>query len=98
MRDTMAVERERRTVATVHKALVGVRDRFRIDIAGGQDLKAHGNILDHEYGIERDGDMTATVSKKWFRVRDTYGVEVRPGEDEPLLLALTAALDEMTER
>jgi uncharacterized protein YxjI len=40
----------------------------------------------------------ATVSKKWFRVRDTYGIEVRAGEDEAMLLAVTVALDEMTDR
>ena len=75
-----------------------LRDRYTIDVEGGHDLKAHGNIVDHEYEIERDGDVVATISKKWFRVRDTYGIEVRPGEDEPLMLALTVAIDEMSER
>jgi uncharacterized protein YxjI len=98
MRDTMAIERDGRTLATVHKALVGIRDRFKVEIEDGDDLKAHGNILDHEYEIERDGDTVAKVSKKWFRVRDTYGVEIRAGEDEPLLLAVTVALDEMAQR
>ena len=45
--------------------------------------------------VERDGHTVAQVSKKWFRVRDTYGVEVAQGEDEPLMLALTVAIDEM---
>jgi uncharacterized protein YxjI len=94
----MEVERDGRTLATIHKALVGIRDRFAIEIDGGADLKAHGNIVDHEYEIKRDGDTVATVSKKWFRVRDTYGIEIRAGEDEPLLLALTVALGEMTAR
>ena len=62
--------------ATVKKALVGIRDRFHIEVEHGKDLKAHGNIVDHEYEIERDGDKVAEVSKKWFRVRDTYGVEI----------------------
>jgi uncharacterized protein YxjI len=95
VRDTMAIERDGRTVATIHKALVGFRDRFRIEVEGGEDLRAHGNILDHEYEIRRDGDTVAHVSKKWFRVRDTYGVEVRDGEDEALILAMTVALDDM---
>jgi uncharacterized protein YxjI len=95
VRDTMKVERDGRTLATVHKALVGIRDRFDIDVEHGEDLKAHGNIVDHEYEIRRDGDVIATVSKKWFRVRDTYGVEIGAGEDDALLLALTVALDEM---
>ena len=96
VRGTMDVERDGHTVATVHKALVGIRDRFKIDIDGGDDLDAHGNIVDHEYEIKRGGDVIASVSKKWFRVRETYGVEIRGGEDEPLLLALTVALDRMS--
>jgi uncharacterized protein YxjI len=95
VRDTMEIERDGRAVATVHKALVGIRARFRIDVEGGTDLKAHGNVVAHEYEIERDGDVVASVSKKWFRVRDTYGIEVRGGEDEAMLLAVTVALDEM---
>ena len=95
VRDKMKIERDGRTLATVHKALVGIRDRFDIDVEDGEDLKAHGNVLDHEYEIKRDDDVVATISKKWFRVRDTYGVEIAAGEDEALLLALTVAIDEI---
>ena len=42
-------------------------------------MKAHGNVVDHEYEIERDGDTVATISKKWFRVRESYGVEIAAG-------------------
>ena len=59
-------------------------DRFAIDVEDGADMKAKGNVVDHEYEIERDGDTVATISKKWFRVRDTYGVDVAAGEDAPL--------------
>jgi uncharacterized protein YxjI len=97
VRDKMAIERDGETIATVHKALVGIRDRFAIDIEGGENLKAHGNIVDHEYEIERGGDTIARVSKKWFRVRDTYGVELRPGEDEAVLLAAVVALEALTD-
>src|SRR3954453_88815 len=96
VRGTMAIERDGRTLATVHKALVGIRDRFKIDIEDGEDLAAHGNVLDHEYEIRRDGDVVATVSKKWFRVRETYGIDILAGEDEPLLLDVAVALDELT--
>ena len=64
----------------------------------GPDMKAHGNVVDHEYEIERDGDTVATVSKKWFRVRDSYGVEVAAGEDAALMLAITVAIDALTTR
>ena len=95
VRDTMEIERAGGN-ATVHKNLVGLRDRFKIEVSGGSDLSAHGNLVDHEYEIERDGDTIATVSKKWFRVRDTYGVEIEPGQDEALVLAITVCIDAMT--
>jgi uncharacterized protein YxjI len=98
IRDKVAIERDGDTAATVHKALVGIRDRFAIDVEHGADLKAHGNVLDHEYEIERDGDTVATVSKKWFRVRESYGVDVAAGEDPALMLAITVAIDALTTR
>ena len=81
VRDKMEIERGDDSLATVKKALVGLRDRFSIDLENGGELKAKGNIVDHEYEIERDGDTVATVSKRWFRVRDTYGVEIAPDQD-----------------
>ena len=98
VRDKIVVERDGETAATVHKALVGIRDRFMIDVEGGADLKAHGNVVDHEYEIERDGDTVATISKKWFRVRESYGVEIAADEDTALMLALTVAIDALTTR
>ena len=98
VRDKIVVERDGDTAATVHKALVGIRDRFAIDVEDGADLKAHGNVVDHEYEIERDGDTIATISKKWFRVRESYGVEITEGEDAALILALTVAIDALTTR
>jgi uncharacterized protein YxjI len=64
--------------------MVGIRDRFVIE-TDGKNLKAHGNIIDHEYEIEQDGDKVAEVSKKWFRVRDTYGVDIEAGVDPALI-------------
>jgi uncharacterized protein YxjI len=98
VRDKIAIERHGETVATVHKALVGIRDRFAIDVEHGPDMKAKGNIVDHEYEIERDGDTVATISKKWFRVRDSYGVEIASSENVPLMLAITVAIDSLTSR
>ena len=97
IRDTMEVERDGETVATIKKALVTpLRDRFAIEVEGGGELSAKGNIVDHEYEIERDGDKVAEVSKRWFRVRDTYGIEIVPGENDALILAATVCIDEMS--
>lgn len=96
VRDKVEIERGGDTAATVRKALVGLRDRFAIELKDGAELKAHGNIVDHEYQIERDGRTVATISKKWFRVRESYGVDIAQGEDVPLLLAIAVAIDSMT--
>ena len=94
VRDKMTIERGN-TKATVHKRLLGIRDHYIIEVEGGEDLKAHGNIVDHEYEIERDGDTVAKVSKKWFRVRDTYGVQLAEDQDVALILAITVCVDAM---
>jgi uncharacterized protein YxjI len=97
VRDTMEVERAGGGVAAkVHNAvLTPLRDRWSIDVPGGQDLSAVGNVLDHEYRIERGRQPVATVSKAWFRVRDSYGVEVAAGEDAALMLAIAVVIDMM---
>jgi uncharacterized protein YxjI len=94
VRDTMTIDLDGRS-ATVKKALVGIRARYHVEVDGGDDLKVHGNIVDHEYEIEQSGDTVATVSKKWFRVRDTYGVEVESTADIPLILSIVVAIDAM---
>jgi uncharacterized protein YxjI len=92
IRDAIKIEFGGRE-ATVKKALVGFRDRFHVEVDGGDDLKVKGNIVDHEYEIERDGHKIAEVSKKWFRLRDTYGVDVADVEDTVLVLSVTVAVD-----
>jgi len=95
VRDKMEIERDGQTAATVKKALIGIRDRFSIEVAGGGDLHAKGNFVDHEFEIERDGDKVAEISKRWLRVRDAYGIEIAPGEDDALILAMTVCIDQM---
>lgn len=97
IRDTMEVERDGAVVAKVQKALITpLRDRFAIELTGGDELSAKGNIADHEYEIEHDGEKVARVSKRWFRIRDTYGIEVASGPDAALILAATVCIDEMS--
>ena len=99
IKDTMEIEGPNgENLATVKKAIISpIRDRFSVKVADGPDLDIKGNILDHEYKIEEGRDTVAEVSMKWFRVRDTYGVEIAPGQNDALILAITAALDIMTE-
>jgi uncharacterized protein YxjI len=97
IRDTITIQ-SGDLEAKVKKALVGIRDRFHVEVEHGKDLKAHGNIVEHEYEIERDGHRIAEVSKRWFRVRETYGVEVDDPDDAPLVLAVTVAIDALVDR
>ena len=97
LRDTMKVERDGDTVATIRKKIVGpLRERYAIEIEGGGELTAKGNIVDHEYEFERQGDKVAEVSKKWFRARDTYGIDVAAGENDALILACAVCIDRMS--
>ncbi len=99
IKDTMEIERGGGgTAATIKKALITpLRERWTVSVPGEEDWDVQGNILDHEYRIDAGrGNRVAEVSKKWFRIRDTYGVEVEPGHDDALVLAVTAAMDQMT--
>jgi uncharacterized protein YxjI len=98
VRDKMAIERGGHNLATVRKALIGIRDRFSIDLANGVQLHAKGNFVDHEYEVERNGKIVARVSKRWFRARETYGIEIAPRQDAALLLAITVCIDTLSER
>ena len=73
-----------------------LRDRFSIEVEGGEDMQAKGNIVDHEYEIDRDGEKVAEVSKRWFRMRDTYGIEIAEAQDDALILAVTVCIDQIS--
>ena len=96
LRDSMKILRGGKTIATVRKAwLTPFRDRFDIDVEGGEELQAKGDLLDHDYEIRRGKQTVAQVSKRWFTLRDTYGIDVAEGEDDGLMLAIAVAIDEM---
>ena len=96
LRDSMKILRGGKTVATVRKAwLTPFRDRFDIEVEGGEELQARGDLLDHDYQIHRGRETVAQVSKRWFTLRDTYGIDIAEGEDDGLILAIAVAIDEM---
>lgn len=96
LRESMNILRGGTKVATIRKArFAPFRHKFSIDVPGGVDLIAQGDILHHEYTISRSGDPVARISKHRFALSDTYGVEVLPGEDDGLILAIAVAIDEM---
>jgi uncharacterized protein YxjI len=97
VRDTMAIERNGKKIADVHKRLIGIRHRLKVDLDGGGEWTIKGNFTDHEYEIKGEHGHVATISKKWFRVRDTYGVDIAANNDDGLVLAVTVAVESLTE-
>jgi uncharacterized protein YxjI len=99
VKDSMEIEGPDCTrMATVKKARIApLRERWTVKVADDPDLEVHGNILDHEYTIGEGSHKVAEVSKRWFRLRDTYGVAVEPGQNDVLMLAVAAVIDEMAD-
>jgi len=97
IKDTMVIEDAKgKDIATVKKALIApLRDKWNVDVKGGDDLIVQGNILDLEYDIKDGRKKIAEVSKKWFSITDTYGVEIKDGQDDILILAVAVAIDMM---
>jgi uncharacterized protein YxjI len=84
-------------VAKVHNAIVDpLRERFTIEIAGGQNLVTMGKVIWAQYDILRNGQPVAKISKQFSWIgRDQYVVDVVQGEDDCLLLAVTVVIDMM---
>ena len=94
IRDSMDIERDGAVIATVKKAVFSpLHHRSVVELPGGGELEAIGNITDKEFEIRSGGAVLAQVSRSWFRMRDTYGVDVAPGQDDALLLAVAVCLD-----
>jgi uncharacterized protein YxjI len=97
IKDSMVIEDANgKDLAVVKKALIApLRDKWNVDVKGGEDLVVQGNILDLEYDIKQGRKKVAEVSKKWFSITDTYGVEVGDGQNDILILAIAVAIDMM---
>ncbi|HEY1456447.1 MAG TPA: LURP-one-related family protein [Candidatus Dormibacteraeota bacterium] len=98
LRPTMMIERGGQVWATVKKAFFTLlAQRFSIEVAGGAELEAQGDILNHEYEITSGGQAVAHISKRWFSLLETYGIAIAPGQDDVLLLCAAVCIDEMSE-
>lgn len=83
--------------AKVHNAIFDpLRERFTIEIPGGQNLMTMGKVIWAQYDILRDHQPVAKISKQFSWIgRDQYVVDVLPGEDDCLMLAITVVIDMM---
>jgi uncharacterized protein YxjI len=96
LRDTMDIKRDGTTIATVKKAFMTfIREKWEVELVDGPDIEIQGDIFDYDYSIEADGQRVARISKRFFSLSDSYGIEIAPGQDDALILAIAAAIDQM---
>ena len=83
--------------AKVHNAIIDpLRERFTIEIPGGQNMMTMGKVIWAQYDIHRNGQQVAKISKQFSWIgRDQYVVDVLQGEDDCLILAITVVIDMM---
>jgi uncharacterized protein YxjI len=83
--------------AKVHNAIIDpMRERFTIEIPGGQNMMTMGKVIWAQYDITRNGKPVAKISKQFSWIgRDQYVVDVMRGEDDCLILAVTVVIDMM---
>lgn len=97
VRESFDIVRGDQVVARVHNAIVDpLRERFDIEIPGGQQMTARGKIIWAEYTLTRGDKVVAQITKRFsWLARDSYGVAVGPGEDDALILAIAVVIDMM---
>jgi uncharacterized protein YxjI len=83
--------------ARVHNAIIDpLRERFKIEIPGGEDMVTMGKVIWAQYNILRNSQPVAKISKQFSWIgRDQYVVDVLQGEDDCLILAITVVIDMM---
>jgi uncharacterized protein YxjI len=75
------------------RASEGQPTAFDIDVVGGSNLRALGDIHAHEYRIERGQSAVAEVSKRRSGRDNGYVAQVLPGQNDGLLLAVVLGID-----
>ena len=83
--------------AKVHNAIIDpLREKFTIEIPGGEDMLTRGKVIWAQYDILRGQRQVAKISKQFSWIgRDQYVVDVVQGEDDCLILAITVVIDMM---
>ena len=83
--------------AKVHNAVFDpLRERFTIEIPGGENMTTMGKVIWAQYDITRGGRQIAKISKQFSWIgRDQYVVDVLQGENDCLILAITVVIDMM---
>ena len=83
--------------AKVHNAIIDpLRERFTIEIPGGENMLTKGKVIWAQYDILRGRRQVAKISKQFSWIgRDQYVVDILQGENDCLILAVTVVIDMM---
>ncbi len=92
---TIEIKKDGKVTATVQEAIFHLGgDKFKITLAGGQELTVHGNWSNREFQVkDQAGGQVIDASRMWFSIRDAYGIQIAPGFEVPLGLAICVALE-----
>ena len=92
---TIEIKKDGQVSATVQEAIFHLGgDKFKITLAGGQELTVHGNWSNREFQVkDQAGGQVIDASRKWFSIHDAYGIQIAPGFEVPLGLAICVALE-----
>ncbi len=92
---TFEIKRDHKIVATIQQGLFSIGDKFTIKLADGGELKAKGDIIDHDFEVRQENDVVIRASHALVSAHDTYGVQVMPGFPPDLAMALMIALEQV---
>jgi uncharacterized protein YxjI len=92
---TIDISNGGQTAATVQEAIFHLGgDKFKITLAGGQELTVHGDWMNREFQVkDQAGRVVIDASRAWFSIHDAYGIQIGPGFEVPLGLAIVVALE-----
>jgi uncharacterized protein YxjI len=92
---TIEIKKDGQVTATVQEAIFHLGgDKFKITLAGGQELTVHGNWSNRVFQVkDQPGRLVIDASRLWFSLRDAYGIQIAPGFEVPLGLAICVALE-----
>ena len=92
---TIEIKKDGHVSATVQEAIFHLGgDKFKITLAGGQELTVHGDWMNREFQVkDQAGGIVIDASRAWFSIHDAYGIQIAPGFEVPLGLAIVVALE-----
>lgn len=92
---TIDITKGGQSAATVQEAVFHLGgDKFKITLAGGQELTLQGDWMDREFQVkDQAGQVVMSASRAWFSMHGAYGIQISPGFEVPLGLAIAIALE-----